>query len=115
AAETDAFSTESAGLDRVTRNIGIGAHAHGAERLGPAHDGLQLAIVGRRGHGAELALDHAARSAVERDPVAFFQRERTHAHLFFLFIDFDFTRADHAERRRLDLARRHYGPRDQGQ
>ena len=36
AAEPDAFRAECTRLDRIARNVGIGAHLQFAERIGPA-------------------------------------------------------------------------------
>ena len=37
AAKADAFGAEAARLDRIARNVGVGAHSNCAERLRPTH------------------------------------------------------------------------------
>ena len=48
AAQSDAFGAERARLQGVARDVGVGANAHAAERLGPAHELQQFGIVGAR-------------------------------------------------------------------
>ncbi len=70
AAEADAFRPEGTGLLGVARHIGIGADLELAQRVGPTHELDEIGIVGTRGNRLQLALDDAARGAVERYPVA---------------------------------------------
>src|SRR5262249_8334510 len=91
-AEADALSAECARLDGIARDVSVGAHAHFAERLGPTQDGQQLRIVGGGGHQPPLALDDAARSAVEREPIAFAKDGPLHAHGLRLLVDSDLAR-----------------------
>ena len=96
AAEADAFGAEGAGLDGVARNVGIGTDFHGAVRVRPAHEFLQLRIVGRRLQSIELALDDAAGGAVERDPVAGFEHLTFDAHFAGFFVHVDVAGTGHA-------------------
>ena len=66
------------------------------KRVGPVHELQKLRIVGRRRDRIQLALDHAAGSAIERDPVAFFEGLALDAHLARLFVDVNVARAGHA-------------------
>ena len=93
AAQPDAFGAERARLKRIARNVGVGAHAHSAEWLGPAHQLLQLGIVRSRRHRVQLAVDYAAGDAVERNPIALLQRFAVHAHDARLLIHFNVTGA----------------------
>ena len=70
AAEADALGAEQARLFCVARNVGIGADLELAQRINPAHELDQIGIVRLRRNGLELAVDHAARRAVERNPIA---------------------------------------------
>ena len=81
AAKADALGAECPRLNGVARNIRIGANANLAERLRPAHELLQLRIIRRRLQRVQLALDHAAGGAIERNPVALFEHLALHPHL----------------------------------
>ena len=89
AAQADAFGAERPRLQSIARNVGVGAHSHAAEGLGPAHELQQFGIVGPRGNGVELAVDDAAGGAVERNPVALFQHLAVDAHLAGLLVHVD--------------------------
>ena len=89
AAEPDAFRSERTRLNRIARNVRIGADLHRAMRIGPIHELLQFRIVGAGSRRAQLAFDHAAGRAVERNPVAFFEGLALHPHLASLLVDVD--------------------------
>src|SRR5215469_8389970 len=96
AAEPDALGAERPRLDSVARNVGVGANFHGAMRIGPGHEFLELGIVRRRLERVQLALDYAAGGAVERNPVAGFEGLALDAHDAVLFVDVDVAGARHA-------------------
>ena len=87
ATQSDAFCAERTRLDGVTRDVSIRAHLQHAVRIRPSHKLLQLGIVRRRIKRAQLAFDHAAGGAVERNPVARLEHLTFHSHLLRLFID----------------------------
>src|SRR5262249_29481231 len=95
-AEADAFGAKRTSLNGIARNVGIGADLHRAERFRPLHKFLQFGIVGIRIDGVEFAFDHAAGSAVERNPVTFFEGLALHAHFALLFVNNHFAGAGHA-------------------
>ncbi len=70
AAQPDALSAELARLGRVLRVVGIRAHLQPAHLVGPAEHGLEV-LVDLRRNERDLADDHAAGTAVDRDRVAF--------------------------------------------
>ena len=96
AAKTDALGAESTRLDCIARDVGIGAHTQFAERFGPGHELHQFRIVGLRGHGAELAFDHASSGAVERNPVSAFEHLSLYPHLAGFFVNFNVAGSGHA-------------------
>ena len=70
AAQADALRAEVAGQLGVLGVVGVGAHAQGAELVGPLQDGVQIA--GELGHDQlDRAEDHDALGAIDRDHVAF--------------------------------------------
>src|ERR1035437_101559 len=76
AAQSDAFGAELARHFGVARDIGVGAHAElAAEFVGPRHEALQHAggWVGIQGVG--LAGEDFAGGTIERNPVAFTERD----------------------------------------
>ena len=69
AAKADALGAEVAGELGVLGVVGVGAHAQGANLVGPLQDGVQVA--GELGHDQiHRAQDHDARGAVNGDHVA---------------------------------------------
>src|SRR5207244_437930 len=80
AAKANAFSSESTSLDRIAWDISIGTHAQLTKRFSPTHELQQFGIVGLRRQSSELALDHAASSAIEGKPVALFEHLHVHEH-----------------------------------
>ena len=69
AAKPDAFGAEGARHARIERRLGIGAHLHAAHRVGPFHDGGEIAGQFRLQH-RHRALQHLAVAAVDGDDVA---------------------------------------------
>ena len=69
AAEPDALGAELAGLARLARRVGVGAHAQRPRLVGPAHDGGEVARQLRLAH-LHPALEHLALAAVDGDDVA---------------------------------------------
>ena len=69
AAEPDAFGAERARHARVGRRLGVGAHLHAADLVGPFHDRGEIAREFRLLH-RHGALQHLAVAAVDRDDVA---------------------------------------------
>src|SRR6516225_1967599 len=74
AAQANTFRTKGTRLQCIAGNVGARSHPESTEGLGPAHNLLQLWIVGPSGYRLELTVDDAARCTIERNPVAFFQR-----------------------------------------
>ena len=70
AAEADALCSEHPCLLGIARNVRIGANPQLAERIDPAHELHQIRIIRLRGQRLQLACDHAAGGAVQRNPVA---------------------------------------------
>ena len=66
AAEADALGAEIARRAGIERRFGIGAHLHAADRIGPCHDGGEIAGKLRL-DGRHLALHHLAGRAVDGD------------------------------------------------
>ena len=56
------------------RRVGVGAHAHRAERVGHGHELLETGILGRVHHRQGADIDMAL-GAVQRDDIAFLQDE----------------------------------------
>ena len=68
-AQTDALGTEAAGQLGVLGIVGVGAHAQGAELVGPLQNGVQIA--GQLGqHQIHRAQHHDTGGAVDGDHVA---------------------------------------------
>ena len=96
AAEADAFSAEHARLFGVARNVGVGADLELADRVDPAHELDQIWIVGLCVKRLELACDHAAGGAVQRDPVALLVGVALDAEFLLGFVDGAVAGAGHA-------------------
>ena len=75
AAEPDALGAEAARGAGVERRVGVGAHLHRADVVGPGHQLAELAGE-RRAHGGDGALEDVAGAAVDRDDVALLERDR---------------------------------------
>ena len=69
AAQADALGAQLAGLLRVGGGVGVGADLQGAELVGPAHDGAEVA-GDLRVHGLDQAVVDVAGGAVDGDAVA---------------------------------------------
>ena len=96
AAEADALGAERAGDAGVGRGLGVGAHLHSPDRVGPAHERREIAGHLRL-HHRRRALHHFARAAVDGEDVALLQRHAAHGHRLAVVVDAD--RADAARRR----------------
>jgi len=72
AAEADALRAELPCLRRVLGIVGVRAHLEAAQVVGPVEDRLEV-LVDRRRNERNLAHDHAAGAAIDRDHVAFAQ------------------------------------------
>ena len=59
----------SRAFDRVLGRVGVRAHAQAPHRVGPAEQRLEV-LVDLRRHERDLAHDHLAGAAVDRDQVA---------------------------------------------
>src|SRR5690606_25007123 len=68
AAEADALGAELPGPLGIGRGVGVGADAHGAVLVGPAHDLGEVARE-RWADGGQFAGDHFAGGAVDRDDI----------------------------------------------
>ncbi len=76
AAQADALGAELAGDLGVARDVRVGAHAElAAELVGPAHELGQNAGGGIGSMRVGLTGEHFTGGAVERNPVAFLQRD----------------------------------------
>ncbi len=71
AAQADAFGAQSNGFFGLFGRVGVGAHAHGAELIGPAHQGAKVAALSG-GFDFQGAFVNDAFGAVNGNPVAFF-------------------------------------------
>jgi hypothetical protein len=95
AAEADPLGAEAAGDLGIVRRVGVGADLHPADLVGPPHQAVE--VLGQlrldRGHAA---LDHPARRAVERDPVALADRLAARREAAVRLVDRDLGRADDA-------------------
>ena len=73
----------SAPNERATRasaaRLGVGAHLHAPDRVGPAHEGGEIAGHLRL-HHRRRALHHLARAAVDGEDVALLQRHAARGH-----------------------------------
>ena len=105
AAQADALGAESARRLGVARRVGVGAHLELAGRVGPAHQGRELARQLRLDHG-DGAVQHLAGRAVDGDDVALLQLGAGDRHGAAAVIDADRAGAGHA---RLAHAARHHG------
>ena len=116
AAEADALGAEGSRLAGVRGRVGVGAHLHPPDRVGPSHQGGEIA--GHLGlnhrHGA---LHDLAGSAVDGEDVAPLQRDAARGHRLARIVDADRAGArdaglahaarDHRRMRRHAAARRH--------
>src|ERR1700680_4962688 len=93
--QPNAFGAKRARLNRVTGNVRVRAHANLAERLCPAHQFLQVSIIGGGLHRIQLALDNPAGGGIERDPVAFMKTWPLCPHLASSFFYFDIAAPRH--------------------
>jgi hypothetical protein len=96
AAESNAFGAKHASILCVARNVGVGANLQTADGIDPAHELNQIRIVGLRVQGLELAFDHAAGGAVQRNPVALLEELALDAKFLFRFVDLKVAGASHA-------------------
>ena len=96
AAKSDALCAEQHGLLGVARNVGVGANLQLAQRIDPAHELDQIRIVGLRFERLELAGNHAAGGAVERNPVALLVGLALDAQFLLRFVHDAVARAGHA-------------------
>ncbi|MPN29871.1 hypothetical protein SDC9_177324 [bioreactor metagenome] len=92
ATQADAFGTEGHSLLGVVRGVGVGTHFHGADRVGPTHEGGK--IVGHRGfHGGDQADIHVAGGAVDGDFISLFDLLAVNRKILFFFVDDKFAAA----------------------
>ncbi len=70
--QADALGAEVAGDPGVRRRVGVGAHAHRAERVGHGHEPLETRIFGRVHHRQGADIDMAL-GAVQGDDIAFLE------------------------------------------
>src|ERR1019366_5050508 len=96
AAQPDALRSERARLNRVPRNIRVGANFHLAMRIGPLHELLQLWIIRRGIQRTQLSLDDPTCRSIQRDPVSFSERLALHSHLTRFFVHIDIACPRHA-------------------
>ena len=96
AAEADAFGAEQAGLLGVARDVGVGTDAQLADRVNPAHELDQIGIVRLSFKRLQAPCDHAAGSAVQREPVALFVGMALDAQFLLRFVDRALAGAGHA-------------------
>ena len=71
-AQTDALGAHIDGILRVGRVVGVGQDLELASLVGPAHETLEVGVLGGS-NGRDLALVDVAGGAVDADPVAFLE------------------------------------------
>ena len=96
AAQADAVGTERAGAGSVTRGVGVGVHAQGAELVGPRQQlgSLVGELLGAdEGQGA---LDDLAGGAVHGEDVTLVEHAAVHLDLLLVEVDLQGFAAHHA-------------------
>ncbi len=115
-AKPDAFGAEAARGARVQRRLGVGAHLHAPDAVGPYHQRREIAGEFGLDH-RDRAGEHLAGGAVDRQHVALLQRDAAGGHGLLGVVDADRARAgdaglahaarDHGRMRGHAAARRH--------
>src|SRR5690349_24908640 len=87
-AEPNTFCPKSAGHCGIARDVGVGANSELAGLVSPAHEGCEVAARGVRKLSVRLPENHPPGRAVERNPIAFFERQIANAHLLLSLVHF---------------------------
>src|SRR5271156_372710 len=95
AAQPDALGTEFASFARILRRVRIGADAQATDAIGPLHQYFVRLGQGRHNQWHRAFVDHAF-TAVESDPLAFFNGLAACRHFLRRVVDFQFLRANDA-------------------
>ena len=95
-AEPDSLRPKCSRLNRVARNIRIGANLHFSVRVRPLHEPLQFRIVRLGRNRIQLAFDYAPRSTVKGNPVTFPEDLAFYPHRARFFVDCDLLCPSHA-------------------
>src|SRR5712692_2754204 len=106
AAQAYALGPELTSLFGIPWDVGIGTYTYFAEGFRPTHELHQKRIVRRWVCGFELAFNHAAGGAVEREPGALFKHLAPDPHFASSLIDLNIASARYAA---LTHATRDYG------
>ena len=87
-AEADPLGAEFARGAGILRSLGVGAHRHAPDHVGPFHQDRELAGEFGLQH-RDLAFHHLADGAVDGDDVAFLEHDAARTHCPALVVDAD--------------------------